>query len=182
MVPGLAIMPEEWQETKRRTCSSYSHPSRSIGSCCSCLPRSRHPRSTIPIHGASLLALFCPTTNVSGWSMCELLAACSHLSPNTQIPPSCRRLGLTTLAYLWQRDQGELLSEMIDAGMEAILIKVAGIGLKPMHLGKTLAEMQPLLVDLVCLSFLILGSSLTQSIRTDATVHISAAKAASTRL
>ncbi|KAL0949412.1 hypothetical protein HGRIS_009473 [Hohenbuehelia grisea] len=60
----------------------------------------------------------------------------------------CRRLSLTPLCYLWQRDQTELLSEMIEAGLEAILIKVAGIGLKPAHLGKTLAEMQPTLLRL----------------------------------
>jgi diphthine-ammonia ligase len=56
------------------------------------------------------------------------------------------------LAYLWQRDQAELLAEMVEAGMHAILIKVAGIGLKPLHLGKSLAEMQPLLVSLVSFS------------------------------
>lgn len=60
----------------------------------------------------------------------------------------CRRLGLTPLCYLWQRDQGELLAEMISSGMEAILIKVAGIGLKINHLGKTLADIQPTLVKL----------------------------------
>lgn len=62
---------------------------------------------------------------------------------------SCSRIGLTPLAYLWQRDQAELLNEMIEAGMEAILIKVAGIGLTPDHLGKTLAQMQPHLMKLV---------------------------------
>lgn len=62
---------------------------------------------------------------------------------------SCSRLGLTPLAYLWQRDQGNLLSEMIEAGVEAIIIKVAGIGLTPNHLGKTLAQLQPHLLKLV---------------------------------
>jgi diphthine-ammonia ligase len=38
---------------------------------------------------------------------------------------------------------------MISSGMEAIIIKVAGIGLKVNHLGKTLADMQPTLVKLV---------------------------------
>jgi diphthine-ammonia ligase len=38
---------------------------------------------------------------------------------------------------------------MIAAGMEAVLIKVAGIGLTTKHLGKTLAEMQPTLTTLV---------------------------------
>ena len=36
----------------------------------------------------------------------------------------CSRLGLTVLAFLWQRDQSELLSEMISAGLEAVLVKV----------------------------------------------------------
>jgi diphthine-ammonia ligase len=56
---------------------------------------------------------------------------------------------LTPLCYLWQRDQRELLSEMIDAGMDAIIIKVAGIGLTVDHLGKSLADMQPTLLKLV---------------------------------
>ncbi|KAM6495775.1 hypothetical protein JOM56_008481 [Amanita muscaria] len=54
----------------------------------------------------------------------------------------CQRLGLTPLCYLWQRDQESLLSEMIAAGMEAVIIKVAGIGLTIGHLGRTLGEMQ----------------------------------------
>jgi diphthine-ammonia ligase len=56
---------------------------------------------------------------------------------------------MTPLSYLWQRDQRELLSEMIEAGMHAILIKVAGIGLSIKHLGKSLADMQPTLLKLV---------------------------------
>lgn len=40
----------------------------------------------------------------------------------------CGRLGLTCLAYLWQRDQKELLSEMIENGLTAVVIKVAAIG------------------------------------------------------
>lgn len=62
---------------------------------------------------------------------------------------SCRRLGLTALCYLWQRDQKELLDEMIEAGVEAVLIKVAGIGLKPQHLGHSLAQMRPILHSMV---------------------------------
>ncbi len=37
----------------------------------------------------------------------------------------CKRLCLTSLAPLWKRDQKELLSEMIEYGMEAIIIKIA---------------------------------------------------------
>ena len=36
----------------------------------------------------------------------------------------CLRLCLTPLAFLWRRDQAELLQEMVDTGMESILIKV----------------------------------------------------------
>ena len=54
------------------------------------------------------------------------------------------RLGLTSLAYLWHRDQSELLDDMIAHGMEAILVKVASMGLLPnKHLGRSLAELRP---------------------------------------
>ncbi|CAF4953202.1 unnamed protein product, partial [Rotaria socialis] len=53
------------------------------------------------------------------------------------------------LAYIWQRDQHELLNEMIESNVEAILIKTAALGLQPkQHLGKTLAEMRPILFQL----------------------------------
>ena len=51
----------------------------------------------------------------------------------------CARLGLVSLAYLWLRDQSKLLQEMIDCRMNAQIIKVCSMGLKPMHLGKTIA-------------------------------------------
>ena len=61
----------------------------------------------------------------------------------------CQRLGLTVLSYLWQRDRVELLQEMITAGVDAILVKVAGAGLEPhKHLGKSLAVLQPTLMKL----------------------------------
>ena len=47
---------------------------------------------------------------------------------------------------------------MIDVGLVAVIIKVAGIGLTEKHLGKTLAEMQPTLVELVRLLRYIPGS------------------------
>jgi len=61
----------------------------------------------------------------------------------------CERLGLTSLCYLWQRDQRELLDEMIQASLIAVIIKVAGIGLTVQHLGKTLGDMRPTLHKLV---------------------------------
>ncbi|XP_035674610.1 diphthine--ammonia ligase-like [Branchiostoma floridae] len=56
----------------------------------------------------------------------------------------CSRLGLTSLGYLWRRDQQELLQEMIDSQVHAILIKVAALGLDPdKHLGLTLQQIYP---------------------------------------
>ncbi len=57
----------------------------------------------------------------------------------------CARLGLVSLAYLWQREQQELLDEMLGAGLNAVLIKVASLGLTPTHLGKSLHELRDML-------------------------------------
>jgi len=50
---------------------------------------------------------------------------------------------------LWRRDQDELLNEMIQSSVNAILIKVAALGLEIKHLGKSICEMQPHLVKIV---------------------------------
>uniref|UniRef100_A0A1A9ZLS4 Diphthine--ammonia ligase n=1 Tax=Glossina pallidipes TaxID=7398 RepID=A0A1A9ZLS4_GLOPL len=66
----------------------------------------------------------------------------------------CNRLSLMSLAYLWRRDQTELLQEMIDCQVHAVLIKnsfdkVASLGLVPdRHLGKSLHEIQPHLLKM----------------------------------
>ena len=60
----------------------------------------------------------------------------------------CNRLGLTSLAYLWDRDQPELLTEMVEKKMHSVLIKVACYGLDKQHLGKSLAEMKDYLLEL----------------------------------
>ena len=66
----------------------------------------------------------------------------------------CARLGLVALAYLWRRDQGELLQEMIDCHIEAIVIKVAALGLDPSkHLGMTIADLHPHIVKMVNYTF-----------------------------
>lgn len=41
---------------------------------------------------------------------------------------------------------------MANAGVNAILIKIAAIGLKPIHLGKSIAQMYPLLCKMVTIS------------------------------
>lgn len=54
----------------------------------------------------------------------------------------CARLGLVSLAYLWQRPQRRLLREM-SRHVEAIIVKTASMGLEPSrHLGRTIDELQ----------------------------------------
>lgn len=58
-------------------------------------------------------------------------------------------LQLTPLSFLWQRNQSELLDEMCYAGMNSILVKVAGIELVKEDLGKDLLTMRRKLRKLV---------------------------------
>ncbi|XP_067414165.1 diphthine--ammonia ligase isoform X4 [Emydura macquarii macquarii] len=61
----------------------------------------------------------------------------------------CKRLNLQPLAYLWRRNQEALLKEMISSNIQAMIIKVAAFGLDPdKHLGKTLDQMEPYLLEL----------------------------------
>lgn len=60
----------------------------------------------------------------------------------------CQRLGLVSLAFLWRREQGELLDEMIGSQIEAVVIKVATLGLEEKHVGKTIAHLRNHLHDM----------------------------------
>lgn len=62
-----------------------------------------------------------------------------------RVESAVSRLGMLSMAYLWRRNQSDLLDEMIHAGVQAVLVKVAGIGLNHSHLGKSLEEMRPTL-------------------------------------
>ncbi|AET39290.1 diphthine--ammonia ligase Ecym_4223 [Eremothecium cymbalariae DBVPG len=81
----------------------------------------------------------------------------------TRVEDVCFRSGLVVLSFLWQRNELELMTEMcsmsIQGGdeaessdglpkMDARLIKVAAIGLDQKHLGKSLPEVFPTLLDL----------------------------------
>lgn len=70
----------------------------------------------------------------------------------------CARLGLQSLSYLWQYDQSQLLDDMADAGMECIIIKVAGAGLGLRHLGQNVCspEMRATLETLVSTVWLVI--------------------------
>ncbi|KAI0561620.1 Diphthamide synthase [Gracilaria domingensis] len=65
-----------------------------------------------------------------------------------RVESAVSRVGLLSLSYLWHRNQRELLDEMIDVGIHAVLVKVAGVGLNSKHLGKSLQEMRPTLHEL----------------------------------
>lgn len=61
----------------------------------------------------------------------------------------CDRLKLVPLAYLWQRNQEDLLDEMIKCEVDAVIVKVAALGLDPAkHLGRSLSSLQPYLLTL----------------------------------
>lgn len=74
-------------------------------------------------------------------------AILSHYQ-RTRVENVCDRLGLTSLAYLWQRNQLQLMGEMCDNGLDARLIKVAAVGLTDKHLGKSISELYPQLIRL----------------------------------
>ncbi|CAG8434269.1 1768_t:CDS:10 [Ambispora gerdemannii] len=76
-------------------------------------------------------------TDIQGVSVGAILSNYQRV----RVENVCNRLGLISLAFLWRRDQKELLKEMIETRVDAILIKVAAIGLKPSHLGKSISEM-----------------------------------------
>lgn len=99
----------------------------------------------------------------------QLLLAVKHAHPDVEgvsvgailsnyqrvrVEHVCMRanLKLLPLAYLWQRDQSDLLDEMCNAGLQAVLVKVAGVGLEAKHLGKSLSQMRPTLKKLVSMA------------------------------
>ncbi|KAK6461756.1 adenine nucleotide alpha hydrolase [Scheffersomyces coipomensis] len=74
-------------------------------------------------------------------------AILSHYQ-RSRVENVCDRLSLTSLAYLWQRDQYELMQEMCQNLLDARLIKVAAIGLNENHLGKSISQLFAQLVKL----------------------------------
>ena len=60
----------------------------------------------------------------------------------------CERLGLVSLAPLWQMEQKVLLREIVDYGIKAMLVRVCADGLTEKDLGKYLHELEPRLLTL----------------------------------
>jgi diphthine-ammonia ligase len=64
----------------------------------------------------------------------------------TRVERVCARLGLVSLAFMWNQPQARLLRDMIQAPVHAVLVKVAAAGLRPdRHLGAPLAALAPAL-------------------------------------
>ncbi|KAH3756592.1 protein E01A2.5 [Pelomyxa schiedti] len=82
----------------------------------------------------------------------EIQAVCSGAILSTyqknRVTNVCERLGLTPLSYLWSREQVPLLTEILDSGVDPIIIKVAALGLTPPMLGMHLRDAFPRLLDL----------------------------------
>ncbi len=72
----------------------------------------------------------------------------SHYQRN-RVEGVCSKLGLTPLAWLWERSEARLLHDMCLDGMVCALIKVATMGLKAKHIGLTLTQAAPTLIELV---------------------------------
>ncbi|XP_069494629.1 diphthine--ammonia ligase [Ambystoma mexicanum] len=92
-----------------------------------------------------LLKLVKEAEDVEGVSVGAILSDYQRV----RVENVCKRLNLQPLAFLWRRHQEELLSEMILAGVDAIVIKVAAFGLDPdKHLGRRLSQVRPHLREL----------------------------------
>ena len=79
----------------------------------------------------------------------------SEIKPPFSLISRCSRLGLVSISYLWRRDQDELFDEMIDAKVEAILIKVAMLGLDNKHLGLSFRQVRDDLHKMVIIMIII---------------------------
>ena len=55
---------------------------------------------------------------------------------------------MTCLAFLWMRNQQNLLAEMIASSMNCVIFKTACMGLDSKHLGLSLSEIAPHLENL----------------------------------
>jgi len=72
----------------------------------------------------------------------------SHYQRN-RVESICQQLSLQSLGWLWERSESRLLHDMCLDGMVCALIKVATMGLKAQHIGLTLTQVAPSLIDLV---------------------------------
>lgn len=128
-----------------------------------CMPSTNLYRKAISGKSSNVLLEYLPTVDDEIEDLYDLLlevkanhpdleavscgAILSHYQ-RTRVENVCHRLGLTSLAYLWQRDQLLLMQEMCSLQLDARLIKVAAVGLSEKHLGLSLQQVFPTLLKL----------------------------------
>lgn len=98
----------------------------------------------------------CAIPDVEAVSVGAILSSYQRI----RVEDVCRRLNLTVLSYLWQRNQLELMSEMCSMSktpneegcesskMDARIIKVAAVGLDQTHLNMSLPQIFPIMKKL----------------------------------
>ena len=102
-------------------------------------------REYSPVEGDEVEDLYRLLARVQEDTGCEGVSVGAILSDyqRVRVESVCLRLGMTPLAFLWRRQQSALLREMVEHKVEAVLVKVACLGLDSSHLGLTLAQAEP---------------------------------------
>lgn len=125
----------------------------SIAQCANLPFYSRHMRGT----SLATALHYTETADDEVEDMCALLAAVLAAQPDItavcsgailshyqrlRVEHVASRLHLTSLAPLWQCEQRQLLADMIDSRMEAVLVKVASMGLGKSEVGRSIADVR----------------------------------------
>lgn len=107
-----------------------------------------HERIYIPLEGDEVEDLYQLLADIKNEMQFDAISVGAIMSEYqaARVRNVCERLGVTMIAYLWRQNQELLLREMIASHIEAIIIKVAALGLKPVHLGQKISDMMPHLI------------------------------------
>ena len=65
-----------------------------------------------------------------------------------RVDKACALAGMRSLTFMWQRDQCQLLEDIVASGVDARIIKVASLGLNSRHLGLPLKTAKDELISL----------------------------------
>ena len=120
------------------------------------LPQLRRPMNGAPIaiHSNS----YAPTEGDEVEDLFELLKECKARFPEVggittgavfssyqkqRVENCCERLGLVSMAPLWEMPQDRVLDLVEEKGLTAVLVKTAFVGLDDRHLGKSTKELRP---------------------------------------
>jgi diphthine-ammonia ligase len=120
------------------------------------LPLLRRPMNGTPV--AINSNSYQPTQGDEVEDLYELLKECKERFPEIagittgavfsnyqkqRVENCCERLGLVSMAPLWEMPQDRVLDLVEENGLTAILVKTAFVGLDDRHLGKATSELRP---------------------------------------